>query len=308
VTTNAADAVEEALAQALVHELKLDLTRARYIAGCALTQARFTRSDDMYGLDGKGLFARAWDDNPPEVLAAYFNWICVPVINEARQKVNRHLDFFAKCKILGLGLSTFDWLPKPESWLDGLEDAIAFTAAAGASTYFIDAEAAFFHQGTAASAFVTAARGFCNAHGIRLGFTSYGDPHWAPAFPWDPFCKQTDVSIAQAYDMDHQLVANYADRAIQGYRDFGAPRVILGRGLFRNDPSGTPHPRWRHPDELRAHLALTPPGVTSVAFWPPAGKVPQPLLDELSHWNVPAAGGVREALSNLTPFGKLTRD
>lgn len=310
-----ADQVEEALAQALCAELKLDETRARYIAHRAL-DARLTEGTTMYGMDGKGLFARSVAHNDPTKVAKHFRWICAPIIGDIqrsdgsmayRQPLNRDRAWYAELKAAGLGITTFDALPKPGNYMTGLADAIEYTALVGGTMYVLDAEKDYMGQPAAAVEIVANARQLCNAAGIRLGFTSYGGPWNAPSFPWAPFCKGTDLSIPQTYDSDGHYDPSYMPHAIAAYAADGAPRISLGLGLFQNHAPPGHDPHWRTPAQLQAHLALVPPNVTSVIFWP-LGDVPDELLTVLDAWHPPADSTIREALSSLTPFGRFTRD
>lgn len=305
---SALDAVSEALIAGVCAELKLDHDRARFVVEQALG-AKIPIGEPMYGLEGKGLFARNVSDNSAEVLAKHFDWLCVPMISsESRAKINRNRAFYTKARELGLVITGFDWLPPIAGFINGLQDAIAFCADVGGRAFVLDAEAAFKGHPDEAAQYVNAARRFCDQYGIKLGFTSFGGAYGFPTMPWSVFCKGTDFSIPQTYDNDHALDPNYMPRSIAAYRQYGASRIILGLGLYRETSPGSGSYRWRQPVELKAHLQLVPPGINSVVFWPLAGAIPAPALAELDRWHVPSDTTVRDVLTNLTPFGRLTRD
>jgi hypothetical protein len=303
---NAVDQVELVIIDALCAELKLDRDRARYIVDRAFS-TKLVEGANMFGFEGKGLFARQQNDNTPQVLGQHFKWICMPMLTHERLKANRGVDFYHQCAAAGLTISGFDGLPAPENWQTGLVDAINFCASVGGRAFVLDAEGEWKGHPDEAARYVGAAREACDRVGIKLGFTGFGSAYGHPTFPWRIFCGGTDFSIPQLYDSggEHESDPSYMARGVEAYHQYGASQLMLGVGFYRTTSPG--HYRWRTALELRRHLSTLPANTTSIIGWPLGNAIPVSLLGELDHWHPPAESTVRDALSNLVPFGRFFR-
>ena len=219
---------------------------------------------------GTGVFIRRIADYPVELLAR-FSWACIAVVNEGRGALNRDPGWWADARAAGVTLTAFDWLPTPQRFATGLEDAITWSAEHGSACYVADLEREWHHEPAAATAYVDAARRACDAVRCGLGLTSFA---MVPKRrEWEILVAGcADLSVPQAYDRDGYYAPDYAARCVDRWQALGAQRIAVGRGAFVDpDRRGPEHARWRSVPEIARHRATTPPGMPT-CWWPPAGR------------------------------------
>jgi len=182
----------------------------------------------------------------------------------------------------------FIWLPLPGQWNPAeTRETIRFLGSVKASAVMINAEPRSpthkphrWEDGHADEArrYMACVNEAAEKHGLAVGFTSWARTGARRRFPWAQFFGASTFSVTQPYEVHGRTGRAYVDACLADYRDHGHTDVWCGRGaheLDRSDDDG-----WRTAAEIAEHRESTPPGAKE-AWWLPAGRLPESVLDAI---------------------------
>lgn len=218
------------------------------------------------------LFVRQTRWAPKEVTSLFDGLIIATRYDQ--RPINRHHAYWQDAPVPTVGMC---WLPLPGLWRDGLAEQIHFLRDVGAKAFCINAEPLpgkaprrWEGRHDEMRTMMAEARRLCDAARIETWVSSWANPSARKSFPWSEMIAPAHVCIPQPYEVHGRSGPEYVADVIAQWRDYGAKRIILGRGLHELDR--TDGDAWRTPEQIREHRTSTPKGMGE-AWWPPAGHM-----------------------------------
>lgn len=225
---------------------------------------------------GAGVFVRV-NSQVTEYALDELDWLCICVLGKGQAR-NRTEWLWRQARARGIGLSAWDWFPRPDNPTKGLNAAMRFAAEQGATSFVLNAEKGFLGRKETAKVYASTARELADDLGLDLGFTSYAEPSTVKLFPWEVFADHCDFGIPQIYDRENKFDPTYPRRSIQDWSRAGFRAVVPGCGIYwgreKADGDGWSW-YWRDEEMVRRHLALFPSDMDAWVAWPLSGSLPE---------------------------------